>query len=149
MITGLLGVVALVGSGVVTGVLFAVMLSVLPALMVMPVDRYVYTHQLIGRHWDPAMPIIVLGSTLADLVLVVLSPGSRWLFAAGAMLLIGVSVISHFRNVPINRRIKCLDPDDIPEGWSDPRRLWRRWHALRTVLAMLALVVNAAAFTLR
>ena len=48
-----LGVLAVLGSGVVAGVLFAVALSVLPALFAMPMDRYAYAHKLIGRNWDP------------------------------------------------------------------------------------------------
>jgi uncharacterized membrane protein len=143
VITDLLAVLALVGSGVIAGVLFAVALSVLPALFAMPVERYVYTHQLIGRHWDPTMPIVVLSTTAVEVALAVLE-GSA-LYAAGAVLLLAVSVVSHFCNVPINRVVKSLDPDRIPAQWWDPRPLWRRWHMLRTVLAVLASVVTAVA----
>ncbi|MGH4026003.1 MAG: DUF1772 domain-containing protein [Pseudonocardiaceae bacterium] len=142
-------VAAVLGSGVVAGVLFAVALSVLPALSAMPPERYVYTHQMLGRHWDPTMPIIVLGSLVIDLVLASLAPTgpARLLFLAAAVLLLGVSVVSHFCNVPINRRVKDLDPERVPAGWRDPRPLWRRWHLVRTVLALLALTVNAVALT--
>jgi uncharacterized membrane protein len=145
VITAVLSVIVLVGSGIVAGVLFAVALSVLPALFEMPADRYVHAHQLIGRRWDPTMPVIVLGSTVADVVLAVVSPrGAGW-FAVAAVLLLGVSVVSHFCNVPINRGVKALDPAAIPADWHDPRPLWRRWHVLRTVLALLAAVANAMA----
>ncbi|HET8647287.1 MAG TPA: DUF1772 domain-containing protein [Vicinamibacteria bacterium] len=145
-----LGVYVVVGSGVVAGVLFAVALSVLPGLFAMPADRYVYAHRLIGRNWDPTMPVIVLSSALVDLALVPLAPSqaAAWLFAAAAVLLVGVSVVSHFANVPINRQVKALDPDRLPLDWRDPRSLWRRWHTLRTVLAILALVLNAVALVL-
>ena len=145
MITWLLSVAVLAGSGVVAGVLFAVALSVLPALIAMPADRYVYAHQLIGRRWDPTMPIIVLSSTAIDVVLAFLADSRNVLFVVGAVLLLAVSVVSHFCNVPINRVVKKLDPESIPEGWRDPRPLWRRFHLLRTTLALLAVVVNAAA----
>ncbi|KDN20361.1 anthrone oxygenase family protein [Amycolatopsis rifamycinica] len=145
MITWLLSVAVLAGSGVVAGVLFAVALSVLPALIAMPADRYVYAHQLIGRRWDPTMPIIVLTSTAIDVVLAFLADSRKPLFVAGAVLLLAVSVVSHFCNVPINRVVKKLDPERIPAGWRDPRPLWRRFHLLRTFLAVLAVVVNAAA----
>lgn len=143
-------VAAVLGSGVVAGVLFAVALSVLPALSAMSPQRYVYTHQMLGRRWDPTMPIIVLGSLVIDLVLAALAPTPpvRGLFLAAAVLLLGVSVVSHFGNVPINRRIKNLDPERVPVGWRDPRPLWWRWHLVRTVLAVLALTVNAAALTM-
>ena len=145
-----LEVAALVGSGVVAGVLFAVALSVLPGLFAMPADRYVYAHKLIGRNWDPTMPAIVLSSASLDVVLAVLAQRSAQahLFGVAAGLLVGVSIVSHFCNVPINRRVKSLDPQRIPAGWRDPRPVWRRWHTLRTGLAVAALAVNAAAVVL-
>ncbi|MEU4831061.1 DUF1772 domain-containing protein [Streptosporangium sp. NPDC023615] len=149
MITDLLSIAALVGSGIVAGVLFAVSLSVLPALLAMPADRYVYTHQLVGRRWDPTMPILVLSSVVVDVVLAVLTrAGPALLFATAAVLLLGVSVVSHFCNVPLNRAVKSLDPDEVPPDWRDPRPLWRRWHLLRTALAVLGVTVNAVAVVL-
>ncbi|MFE0021558.1 DUF1772 domain-containing protein [Amycolatopsis sp. NPDC059021] len=146
MVVSIFEVSALVGSGVTAGVLFAVALSVLPALFAMPADRYVYTHQLLGRNWDPTMPVVVLTSFALDVLLAVLGDGSsRLLFVLGAVLLLGVSVVSHFCNVPLNRGVKKLDPERVPADWVDPRPVWRRWHLLRTGLAIAALVLNAVA----
>ncbi|GAA1858946.1 anthrone oxygenase family protein [Asanoa iriomotensis] len=141
----LLGLTVIIGSGLTAGVLFAVALSVVPALRTMPPSTYVYVHQRIGRHWDPTMPLIVLGSTVVDLVLafVVAEPAARLGFVVAAVLLLAVSVVSHFCNVPLNRTVKVLDPESIPVDWEDPRPIWRRWHLLRTGLAVLALAVNA------
>jgi uncharacterized membrane protein len=146
---GVLGVAALLGGGVTAGVLFAVALSVLPALFAMETGTYVYAHKLLGRNWDPTMPVIVLSSTLVDAVLAVVAGGAaRPLFAVAAALLLGVSGVSHLCNVPINRRVKAIDdPSVIPADWEDPRPLWRRWHLLRTTLAVVALVVTAAGVT--
>ena len=147
--TGMLGTAVLVGSGLVAGVLFAVALSTVPALMAMPPDRYIYTHKLLGRNWDPTMPIIVIGSTLLDVTLTVTVDGrSRWLFLLAAVLLIGVSVVSHLCNVPINKQMRQLEPDAMPADWNDPRPLWRSWHLLRTGLAIAALAVNSLAIML-
>src|SRR5689334_14575440 len=133
---GVLGVAALLGGGVTAGVLFAVALSVLPALFAMETGTYVYAHKLLGRNWDPTMPVIVLSSTLVNAVLAVVAGGAaRPLFAVAAVLLLGVSGVSHLCNVPINRRVKAIDdPSVIPADWEDPRPLWRRWHLLRTTL---------------
>jgi len=144
MITVVLSIVELIGSGVTAGVLFAVALSVVPALAAMPMDRYIQTHRLLGRNWDPTMPIIVLTSTAVDVALAVLTNDTA-LFAVGAVLLLAVSAVSHLCNVPINRRVKALDTGDVPAEWADPRPLWRRFHLLRTALALLALLVNAVA----
>lgn len=145
MLAQLLAVAVMVGSGLVAGVLFAVALSVLPALLAMPADRYVYAHKLIGKRWDPTMPIIVLTSTALDVALAVVARTQNSLFVIGAVLLLFVSIVSHFCNVPINRVVKSLDPNEIPAQWQDPRPLWRRWHLLRTALAVLAALVNAVA----
>jgi uncharacterized membrane protein len=147
MVRDILAVAVLVGSGTVAGVLFAVALSTLPALIAMPPGRYIYAHKLLGRNWDPTMPAIVLSSTVLDLVLVFLAPrgSAAALFGVAAFLLAAVSVVSHFANVPINKVMRTLDPDDMPERFDDPRPLWRRWHHLRTALALLALTVNAVA----
>lgn len=144
---GILGVAALLGAGVTAGVLFAVALSVLPALFAMETGTYVYAHQLLGRNWDPTMPVIVLSSTLVNTVLAVVADGAaRTLFAVAAVLLLGVSGVSHLCNVPINRRVKSVtDPAALPADWQDPRPLWRRWHLLRTALAVLALTTTATA----
>ncbi|GLW06760.1 hypothetical protein Misp01_18900 [Microtetraspora sp. NBRC 13810] len=145
-----LSVLVLLGSGTVAGVLFAVAVSTVPALAAMPADRYVYTHTLLGRNWDPTMPIIVLATTLLDIALAVLVTGTaaRSLIIVAAVCLAGVSVVSHLCNVPINKKVHRTDPDAIPAGWHDPRPLWRRWHLLRTTLAMVALAANGLAVTL-
>ncbi|WP_433336496.1 DUF1772 domain-containing protein [Spirillospora sp. CA-294931] len=147
--TGMLGTTVLIGSGLIAGVLFAVALSTVPALMAMPPDRYIYTHKLLGRNWDPTMPIIVLSSVLLDVVLVfAVSEPARWLFLGAAVLLLGVSVVSHLCNVPINKQMREVREDSMPADWRDPRPLWRSWHLLRTALAISALGVNSVAVSL-
>lgn len=140
-----LRMLTLIGTGLVAGVLFCVALSVMPALLLMAPPRYVDTHRLLGRNFDPTMPILTLTSALADLALAVLTTGAaRLLAVAAAALLVGVSVVSHLCNVPINRRVKGVDPDRLPTQWADPRPLWTRWHLVRTALSVLALGATAA-----
>lgn len=148
--TAILGVLVLLGTGLTAGVLFAVALSTLPALFAMPPGMYVHAHRLLGRNWDPTMPVIVLTSTLVDILLAVRATGTvRALAALAAVLMLGVSAVSHLANVPINRRVKAVtDTERLPDDWTDPRPLWRRWHLLRTALAVAALVVNGAAVAL-
>ncbi len=144
-----LSVVVLVGTGVVAGVLFAVAISVMPALIAMTPDRYVSTHKLLGRRYDRIMPFIVAGSTVIDVVLAVRGAGtSRLLFAVGALCLAGVAVVSQTRNVPINRRVKGTHPADIGPDWKDPRIEWRNWHFVRTCCAVAGATLTAAAVVL-
>lgn len=147
MFESVLRVVALAGSGLTAGVLLAVAISVVPALGAVPPPLYVRFNQLLGRNWDPTMPVIVLASALSSALLAALMDGDRTrvMFGVGAALLVGVSGVSHLLNVPLNRQIKGLDPDALPANWQDPRAVWRRWHLLRTGLAISALLVNVLA----
>lgn len=148
--TATLATLEVIGSGMVAGVLFAVWLSVLPGLADMPPERYVYAHQVIGGRWDPTMPVLVLVSALLDLVLFGIGSGERhWLFGVAGLILIAVSIVSHFCNVPINRQVKKLDAGRLPADWWDPRPIWGRWHRLRTALSVLALLLNAIAAVVR
>ncbi len=143
----LLSVAVIMGSGVTAGVMFCVALSIAPAFAVLSPARYVETHKLIGRGYDRVMPPIVLASILACVILVILpAPTSgRALFAVGALLLLGVSLVSHLGNVPINRRVKSLGPTGPPSCWEDPRPRWRALNLTRTWLALSALGINGLA----
>ncbi|MFC5827936.1 anthrone oxygenase family protein [Nonomuraea insulae] len=147
----ILSVFALLGSGTTAGVMFAVAISMVPALGAMTVPRYVEAHRLLGRNWDPTMPIIVITTALADVALVPLSgdPAGAALHAVAAVLVLGVAGVSHLLNVPLNRAVKALGPgDSIPPGWVDPRPSWRGYHLVRTTLAGAAFMLNAAAVVL-
>lgn len=145
-----LGVIALFGSGITAGVLFCVALSIVPTFQALAPGEYIRIHRLVGRNYDPVMPITVLSTTAACAALAVFSPATpaKAVFAATAVLLLGVSAVSHLCNVPINRSVKSLDAASVPASWADPRRRWRSWNLLRTGLAVAALLGNAAALVL-
>lgn len=146
----LLGVAAVIGSGIVAGVFFAVAVSVLPAVQTLPADRYVDLHRKLGEGYHPVMPLVVTVGVVADLVLIFATDGGtvRALFGVALLAMVGVQVVSQFGNVPINRKVHALDPADMPADWQDPRRPWRSWHRLRTAFALAALVTNALAVAL-
>ncbi|MFC3997692.1 anthrone oxygenase family protein [Nocardiopsis sediminis] len=150
MLVQALGIVAIIGSGIVAGVFFAVAVSVLPTLTALPMGTYIPLHKELGKGYHPSMPLIVGAAVLADIGLVVVAPGTpvRVLSAAALLALVGVQIVSQFGNVPINRRVNAVDPESVPADWPDPRPLWRGWHRLRTAFALLALVANAAAVAL-
>ncbi|MFG2956446.1 DUF1772 domain-containing protein [Streptomyces sp. NPDC048291] len=144
-----LTVLVLLGTGLVAGVLFAVAVSVMPALIALPPDRYVITHKLLGRHYDRIMPFIVTGSVVIDTVLAFRGSGTgRVLFAAAAVCMAGVAVVSQTRNVPINKRVKRTRPEDLGPDWEDPRIRWRDWHLVRTCCAVAGCALTAAAVVL-
>ncbi|MEU5050243.1 DUF1772 domain-containing protein [Streptomyces sp. NPDC021096] len=146
MIT-VLSALVLGASGILAGVLVAVALGVVPAFRGLPPDQYIRVHRLAGQYYDRVMPPLVIGSTGVDIALAVLADdgGRVILFSAGAAAQLGVSVVSQLANVPINRRVKGTDPLRVGLDWDDPRDRWARWHLVRTVLALCAVLANAAA----
>jgi uncharacterized membrane protein len=147
MLPQVIAVISLTATGIVSGVFFAIAVSVLPTLFAMPPGQYVTAHRLLGRGYHPVMPLLVLGGLLADVTLaVVAGTGSvRSLAIAGAVSLVGVQLVSQFGNVPLNKVVHGTDPDAISADWADPRPAWRSWHLLRTGFAITAMTIAAAA----
>nr|AJD20046.1 hypothetical protein [uncultured bacterium] len=145
-----LSVAVILSNGIVAGVFFAVLVSVLPTLFAMPLGQYVETHRLLGKGYHPAMPVIVNVGTVGAVLLAFLAPSAatKALFGAAAVLLVGVQAVSHLLNVPINRKVHAVDLDRLPAGWRDPRPAWRNWHQLRTALAFAAFLANSTAVVL-
>lgn len=141
-----LNIVALLGTGTVAGVFFAVAVSVLPTLFALPPGQYITVHRLLGKGYHPAMPLIVNAATIADLVLLITTHGvGRALSIAALAAMIGVQCVSHLCNVPINRSLHNVDPDHVGPEWTDPRPAWRSWHLVRTGCAAVALLSTSAA----
>jgi uncharacterized membrane protein len=142
-----LEVAVMVATGIVGGVLFGVALANVPSFQAMALERYVFTHQLLDRRYEPTLPLLVFASIVADLFLGATAPGTarRVLFTVAAALLLGVAGVSQFVNVPLLRGLREANADALPAGWPDPRLPWRRWHLVRTVLAVLALSATASA----
>ncbi|MZD07787.1 DUF1772 domain-containing protein [Streptomyces sp. SID5785] len=118
-----------------------------PYFAVLPVDRYVHAHAFMGRRYDPAMPICLLGTVVLDAVLAFDAPnaGARALFAAAGLLAATTPVIAIRKNAPVNRWMRTLDPDNLPDDFQDPRPEWGAWNSRRSWLTMAALAVNCTA----
>ncbi|MET9464221.1 DUF1772 domain-containing protein [Streptomyces sp. NPDC006544] len=136
-------------NGLAAGVLFGTQLGGFPYLASLPADRYVNAHAFFGTRYDPAMPICLLGTIACDVVLAVGAPvaGAQTLFAVAALLAAVTAVISVTKNVPVNRWMRTLDPDNLPSDFAerDPRQVWGAWNRLRSWLTIAALVVNCTA----
>jgi uncharacterized membrane protein len=140
------GVLAAVGSGITAGLLFCVAFTMVPTFAGLPADEYVALHERLGRNVDTVMPAVVLTSTALDVAAAVLRSGTATaLFAAAAACLVGVSVVSHLGNVPINRRVRSLAGAQVPPDWEDPRPRWRRLNLARTASGIAALALNCVA----
>lgn len=140
---------ALLTNGIAAGVMVSTAIGLAPLQSAVPYETYVDTIQFLWKRYDPFMPILNVLALLLDAVLALgPSQGSaRWLFGLAALLLVTVMSISVVKNVPINRYVMSLDARAQPPDWArvDPRIRWRNWNLLRTVLAVLALLLNLTA----
>ena len=136
-------------NGLAAGVLVGTQLGGWPLLVTLPPQRYVQAHAFLATRYDPFMPACLLGTALGDVLLTVLAPGTgpRALFALAAVSAASTVIISILKNVPINRWIRTLDPNLLPDDFDDhdPRRVWGSWNQARTGVAVLALLANCAA----
>lgn len=152
MWTESLTVLALLATGVAAGIMAEVVLAGIPVFAHMTPQRYVWTHQRLDRRYEPTMPLLVLGAMVASGVLAgtVGSATGRWLHGTAAVALLGTALVSQFAAVPLLRKqVRDVDSEALPADWRDPRPVWKRWHQLRTVLALVALAVTALAAVLR
>ena len=139
----------ILANGLGAGVLVGTQLGGWPLLVALPPERYVHAHAFLSTRYDPFMPACLVGTIFGDVLLTVLTPNTeaQVLFALAAVFIAGTVVISIVKNVPINRWIRTMDPDLLPDDFTDhdPRRSWGSWNQARTTLAVLALLMNCAA----
>jgi uncharacterized membrane protein len=145
MLTDMLRILVVLCSGTVAGVFIAVTVSIMPALAVLPVSSYVQVHRLMGNGYHPMMPLVVLIVLVGDIALALITGRATQtaLLSAAIVLQFGVQAVSHLGNEPLNKRVRAADGDAVGPDWDDPRAAWRRWHLLRTVLAMAVFAINA------
>lgn len=134
-------------NGLAAGVLLGTQLGGFPYLASLPTDRYVHAHAFFGQRYDPAMPFCLVGTVALDAVLAVgtADTAARTLFAAAGVLAAATALISVTKNAPVNRWMRTIDPEHLPEDFRDPRREWGAWNQRRSLLTITALVVNCAA----
>lgn len=135
-------------NGIAAGVMLSTVIGIVPLTFALPYDSYVRTIQFLWPRYDPLMPIMNVTTFGLDAVLAIWGgQRARALFGIAAVLLLAVMVISVVKNVPINKYVAALDPQQAPRGWAalDPRPRWRAWNLARTGLALLALAANVAA----
>lgn len=150
MLTDVLRVLVVMLSGVVAGVFIAVTLSVMPALAQLPVSTYVRVHGLLGKGYHPIMPLVVLLVLIGDIVLALTTTRNDvvTLLSFAMILQVGVQGVSHLRNEQLNKRVRAVEGEAIAADWADPRESWRRWHLLRTALAIAVFAINATVMVL-
>ncbi|WP_020673784.1 anthrone oxygenase family protein [Amycolatopsis nigrescens] len=147
--TGILVPLVLLANGLAAGVLLATQLGGWPFLRVLPDADYVRAHAFFSTRYDPWMPLCLIVTFLGDLTLAVTADGTvaQSLFATSALLALATGVISLTKNVPGNRYVQTLEPAQLPADFTerDPRPVWGPWNRRRSLLGMLAFLVNCLA----
>jgi Domain of unknown function (DUF1772) len=101
------------------------------------------------RKADPALPILLVISAAGAGSFASLSGGSaRMLSVAGIALLAVILVSSLILAEPINSQFRRVPEGTVPQSADDLRRRWRRFHLVRTALALaaFALFVTAVSY---
>ena len=105
---------------------------------------YTEFHQATNRTFDPYMPIVVFGAIAGGIALAVVSSGvhsaTGQLAITGAAGYAAVIAISLSTNVPTNKAIAGWSIQSPPDNWKAVRAGWIRWHILRTLVSVPALV---------
>jgi hypothetical protein len=140
---------ALLAMGMAAGGLMIAVLGGAPLQFVLPVEQYIPVQQFLTTRFDPFMPICLVTTILTDVGLAFSAPTatSRLLTGISAALVASAISVSLTKNYPINKWVRSLDPDAVPENWAevDPRVRWRNWNAVRASLTITGLLVNLAA----
>lgn len=138
---------AALGCGLTTGVLFAFSAFVMPALdRLAPAQSIVAMQSMNKLAVRPAFMVALLGSAVACAGLGVwaaLSWGERpalWVAAGAALFLIGVMVVTIAGNVPLNDALATVDPhaERAAARWSDYYGDWMTLNHLRTAAGLAA-----------
>ena len=140
--------VAIIGAGLVTGLLFAFSNFALDALAELESKWGMFAMQRINRRiQNPLFFLLFFGTPLVCSAIVVISVVSpempaRWLLVAGAGLyLAGPFAITALHNVPLNKGLDAADWSNADRVWPAYRRRWQFWNHVRTVLGILALAM--------
>src|SRR5687767_4055404 len=109
-----------------------------------PGSAYVERWQEMIRTLNTPMPILGAVTILLSFVGAFVRRANRAMavsLAAAALLLVGSGVITRFCNQPINATVMTWISNAPPADWWSLRDQWWRCHLIRTVLAIIALVL--------
>ena len=107
-------------------------------------SAYTEFHQATNRTFVPYMPIVVFGAILGGVAMAVVSHGGfsapGWLAISGAVSYAAVIALTLLTNLPTNKAIAAWSVQSPPDNWTVVRAGWIRWHIVRTLVSVPALV---------
>lgn len=142
--------IAITGSGVVTGLLFAFSNFVMRALQDLPTEQGMFAMQRINETIiNPIFLIFFMGTPVLCLIIVVAAafelgaPGHVCFFAGAVTYLLGPFGITMLFNVPLNNTLAGTALTESAEAWPMYRKKWQRWNHIRTYMGILSLFLLA------
>ncbi len=136
---------AIMGAGVVTGLLFAFSNFVIRALQDLPTEHGMFAMQRINATIiNPIFFIFFMGTPLLCLIIVAVSvlelgaSGNAYLLAGGVVYLLGPFGITMLFNVPLNNWLAGTAPSESAEVWPLYRKKWQWWNHIRTYMGILS-----------
>lgn len=144
----LLVVAAVLGAGLVTGLLFAFSNFVMRALLQLPAEFGMQAMQRINvAILNPLFLLVFMGTALLCLLIGVVclsdlsAPGTWWLAAGALAYLAGPFGVTLRFNVPLNNRLASVAPERAATAWPEYAAAWLRWNHVRTALGAAAIVL--------
>jgi uncharacterized membrane protein len=141
----ILGLLAVVGSGLMSGLLFAFSNFVMRSLLELPPAYGRQAMQRVNvRIVNRLFLLVFMGSTGACALITLLcvlgrvAAGSGWLLAGALAYLVGPLGITMVFNVPLNNALAAATPEQANAAWPAYAARWLRWNHVRTVLAVVA-----------
>ena len=144
-------VVAIVGAGLITGLLFAFSNFVMRALADLPNDKGMYTMQRVNETIiDHVFLVVFLGTPVLCSLIAIKSvlqldePGSLYLLLGALAYLIGPFAITILFNVPLNNQLAKADLPVADKVWPIYQKQWQRWNHMRTYIGVVSVLLLAA-----
>lgn len=151
-----IAVAAVVGAGVMTGLLWAFSNFVLQSLRELPVEHGMFAMQRINAHiLNPLFFLFFMGTpVLCGLIVVgvLMNPGApgAGLLAAGALAYVaGPFGITMAFNVPLNDRLARTPVSEAATAWPAYAAPWQRWNHIRSYLGIFSILLLAAGLAAR
>ena len=143
-------VASILGSGLITGLLFAFSNFVMRALADLPSDKGMFAMQRINETIiNPIFMMFFLGTPILCSVIVFTSgqninePGSLYLLIGALAYLIGPFGITMLFNVPLNNLLARTDMSEANEIWPMYQEKWQRWNHIRTYIGVISIIFMA------
>ena len=144
-------ILATVGSGMVTGLLFAFSNFIMRALAELPDDKGMFTMQRVNETIiNPVFFLLFFGTPLLCSLIAINffmqyeSPNNLLLLLGALTYLIGPFGITLLFNVPLNNQLAITSPSDAKDIWPGYQKKWQRWNHYRTTIGVISIFLLAS-----